>query len=61
MIESDAGELPDDVEYLARLDLTKMNNAERGQICEILTWQGYYRDAFDIMCTYGWESVRSDS
>lgn len=36
-----------------------MNNAERGQICEILTWQGYYRDAFDIMCTYGWESVRS--
>lgn len=59
MIESDAGELPDDVEYLARLDLTKMNNAERGQICEILTWQGYYRDAFDIMCTYGWESVRS--
>ena len=59
LIESDSGKLPDDVEYLSRLDLTKMNNAERGQICEILTWQGYYKEAFDIMCTYGWENVRN--
>lgn len=48
-----------DVEYLLNLDLEQLDQEERIGVCETLIQQEYTREAYDMVCRYGWEHIRS--
>lgn len=45
------------VSFLLSVDKDSMNPVQRGQITRALTLQGYYGEAYDMVCRYGSEGV----
>ncbi len=48
-----------DAEYLMELELERLTREERAGVCEMLIHQNYTEEAFEIVCRFGCEAVRS--